>query len=208
MLTALWFERQETCNSITHSVMKMPRALGRINSFSYVSLNCSTHTIYSFTKRVFYFQPLTVMAVHPIKLHPGLTECTTHVQVLHITSGILSINIPGTAPWQLDTDTCSNAMLPVSAAWDHPFVCREGTSAGPGAALYRDTRTTSQLQAVQVHYRRAAAQADQFCREVGCWGQGKPAAKMAAFLQELLQEGSRLVQVCLYVWCITLREQA
>lgn len=94
-------------------------------------------------------------------------------------------------------------MLLVSAAWDHPFVCRDGTSAGSNAVLCRDTSITSQLLAVQGHYTWASAQAGQFCREVGCWSQGKSAAKIAAFLQEPLHDGLRLIQIslCAVAWC-------
>lgn len=192
MPTALWFEQQEACNSVTHDVMIMSRALAGIHYLSYVSLNFSTHAINSFTKRTFYFQPFSVMAAHPIKLHPGLAEPIIGVQVLHVTSGIFSINVPGCydhPDWQLDADTYSNAMLLASAAWDDPFVCREGTSVGPNAAPCRDFCTSAQV--------------DELCREVGCWSQSKGAAKTAAFLQEPLKDGSRHVQVSLYAdaWC-------
>lgn len=93
MPTALWFEQQEACNSVTHGVMIMSRALAGIHYLSYVSLNFSTHAINSFTKRTFYFQPFSVMAAHPIKLHPSLAEPIIGVQVLHVTSGIFSINV-------------------------------------------------------------------------------------------------------------------
>lgn len=119
MPTALGFAQQEACNSITHGVTTMPRALARIHYFSYVSLNFSTDATHSFTTRGFCFQLFSVMTPHSIRLHPGLAETTTGVLVLHVISDIFSINVPSCCDypcWQLDTDTYSNSVLPASAA--------------------------------------------------------------------------------------------
>lgn len=138
MPTALRFAQQEACNSITHGVRIMSRALARIHYFSYVSLNFYIEAIHSFTKRGFWFQPFSLMSAHSIRL---LAEAIPDFLVLLVVSGIFSISVPSCCNypcWQLDTDTSSNSVLAASAAWAQPFVCREGPSAPPSAALCRD----------------------------------------------------------------------
>lgn len=107
MPTALRFAQQEACNSITHGVTIMPRALARIHYFSYVSLNFSTEK-HSFTKRGFCFQPFSVMSAHSIGLPPSLAETITGFLALLVISGIFSISVSSCCDypcWQLDTDT-------------------------------------------------------------------------------------------------------
>lgn len=108
MPTALRFAQQEACNSITHGVTIMPRALARIHYFSYISLNFSTESMHSFTKRGFCFQPFSVMSAHSIGLCPSLAETIICFLVLFVISGIFSISVPSCCDypcWQLDTDT-------------------------------------------------------------------------------------------------------
>lgn len=207
MPTALGFAQQEACNSITHGVTIMPRALARIHYFSYVSLNFSTDATHSFTTRGFCFQLFSVMTPHSIRLHPGLAETTIGVLVLHVISDIFSINVPSCCDypcWQLDTDTYSNSVLSASAAWAQPSVCREGT---PNAALCRDTCTASQLQAVLVNYRWTSAQDDDSAERWDARAKQKVLLKWQHSFESLCKRAKACSGFCVCC-CIMLRGQA
>lgn len=126
---------------------------------------------------------------------------------LHVISDIFSINVPSCCDypcWQLDTDTYSNSVLPASAAWAQPSVCREGT---PNAALCRDTCTASQLQAVLVNYRWTSAQDDGSAERWDARAKQQVLLKWQHSFESLCKRAKACSRFCVCC-CIMLRRQA